>query len=91
MSAEEAGAENGGMEGEQLSASLTVDEPPVPETVRAVVVMPAYNAASTLERTVCDLPADGVEEVILVERIGDTVPVLTIIPVQHGREYASVG
>jgi glycosyltransferase involved in cell wall biosynthesis len=34
---------------------------------RAVVVMPAYNAASTLERTVADLPMDDVQEVILVD------------------------
>ena len=54
------------MDGEQPSASLTVDEPPVPETVRAVVVMPAYNAASTLERTVSDLPADGIAEVVVM-------------------------
>ena len=55
------------MDGEQPSASLTVDEPPVPGTVRTVVVMPAYNAGSTLERTVSDLPPGGVEEVILVD------------------------
>ena len=32
-----------------------------------VVVMPAYNAAATLERTWRDIPADGVDEVILVD------------------------
>ena len=57
------------MDGEQPSASLTVDEPPVPETVRAVVVMPAYNAASTLARTVSDLPAAGIAELILVGQL----------------------
>jgi len=36
-------------------------------TPRTVVVMPAYNAALTLERTVADLPADAVDEVILVD------------------------
>ena len=84
------------MDGEQPSASLTVDEPPVPETVRAVVVMPAYNAASTLERTVCDLPADGVEEVILVDdhSSDDTVAIanrlgLTVITHESNRGYGA--
>jgi glycosyltransferase involved in cell wall biosynthesis len=34
---------------------------------KAVVVMPAYNAESTLERTVADLPAGAVDEIILVD------------------------
>lgn len=34
---------------------------------RIVVVMPAYNAEATLERTVADLPVDLVDEVILVD------------------------
>jgi glycosyltransferase involved in cell wall biosynthesis len=34
---------------------------------RTVVVMPAYNAASTLERTVADLPRDAVDEIVLVD------------------------
>ena len=34
---------------------------------RTVVVMPTYNAAATLARTVSDLPADCVDEVILVD------------------------
>ncbi len=32
-----------------------------------VVVMPAYNAAATLERTWRDIPPDAVDEVILVD------------------------
>ena len=84
------------MDGEQPSASLTVDEPPVPETVRAVVVMPAYNAASTLERTVSDLPADGIAEVILVDdhSSDDTVAIanrlgLTVITHESNRGYGA--
>ena len=34
---------------------------------KVVVVMPAYNAASTLERTYADVPKDIVDEVILVD------------------------
>ena len=33
---------------------------------RVIVVMPAYNAARTLEKTYRDLPKDAVDEVILV-------------------------
>lgn len=36
-------------------------------STRTAVVMPAYNAASTLERTVADLPRDCVDEIILVD------------------------
>ncbi len=38
------------------------DRPP-----RVIVVMPAYNAASTLEKTVQDMPAGIVDEIILVD------------------------
>lgn len=34
---------------------------------RVVVVMPAYNAAQTLRQTLADIPADVVDEVILVD------------------------
>src|SRR6476620_10567712 len=34
---------------------------------RTVVVMPAYNAAATLKRTVEDIPAGTVDEIILVD------------------------
>ena len=34
---------------------------------RVVVVMPAYNAERTLERTVADVPKDCVDEIILVD------------------------
>lgn len=36
-------------------------------TVRVVVVLPAYNAARTLARTVADIPADCVDRIILVD------------------------
>ena len=34
---------------------------------KVVVVLPAYNAAKTLERTVADIPRDCVDEIILVD------------------------
>lgn len=36
-------------------------------TKKVVVVMPAYNAAKTLERTLADIPRDWVDEIILVD------------------------
>ena len=71
--------QNDGMDGQQPSSSTTLAEPQVPQSVRIVVVMPAYNAASTLERTVADLPGEGIEEVILVDdhSTDDTVEIAT--------------
>ncbi len=41
-------------------------------TKKVIVVMPAYNAEKTLERTLNDIPRDWVDEVILVDdRSGD--------------------
>lgn len=40
---------------------------PVPTTGKTVVVMPAYNAASTLLKTLADLPQNVVDEIILVD------------------------
>lgn len=37
------------------------------KTLKVVVVMPAYNAASTLEKTYCDIPKNIVHEVIVVD------------------------
>ena len=42
---------------------------PAGSTPRVVVVMPAYNAARTLERTYADIPADVVSHVILVDDV----------------------
>jgi glycosyltransferase involved in cell wall biosynthesis len=41
----------------------------MPDKKRVVVVMPAYNAAKTLERTYHDLPAGIVDRVILVDDV----------------------
>ena len=34
---------------------------------KIVVVMPSYNAAKTLERTVAEIPRDIVDEILLVD------------------------
>ncbi|HUS71043.1 MAG TPA: glycosyltransferase family 2 protein [Anaerolineae bacterium] len=41
----------------------------MPEGERVIVVMPAYNAAQTLEKTYNDLPRDIVDEIILVDDV----------------------
>jgi glycosyltransferase involved in cell wall biosynthesis len=38
-----------------------------PRTKKVIVVMPAYNAAKTLERTLDDIPRDWVDEIILTD------------------------
>jgi glycosyltransferase involved in cell wall biosynthesis len=45
------------------------DQPPRPTAPRLVIVMPAYNAARTLERTYADIPHDMVERIILVDDV----------------------
>jgi glycosyltransferase involved in cell wall biosynthesis len=45
------------------------DEGPVPHRPRVVIVMPAYNAARTLERTYADIPHDIVDRIILVDDV----------------------
>lgn len=39
----------------------------LPARVKTIAVMPAYNAALTLERTVRDIPAGAVDEIIVVD------------------------
>src|SRR4051812_4042588 len=41
--------------------------PPALEKFRTVAVMPAYNAAATLRRTVGDIPEGSVDEIVLVD------------------------
>ena len=46
---------------------------------KVIVVLPAYNAAETLEKTIKDIPADVVDEIILVDDCStdDTVELAT--------------
>ncbi|MGI8587015.1 MAG: glycosyltransferase family 2 protein [Chloroflexia bacterium] len=60
--------------------------PSVPITdPRVIVVMPAYNAARTLEKTYGDLPKDQIYEVILVDDVSsdDTVEVAERLGLKH--------
>ncbi|HEX6868104.1 MAG TPA: glycosyltransferase family 2 protein, partial [Candidatus Limnocylindrales bacterium] len=41
----------------------------LPERPTVVIVMPAYNAAQTLERTYADIPHDLVHKIILVDDV----------------------
>jgi glycosyltransferase involved in cell wall biosynthesis len=43
--------------------------PGLPLKPRVIVVMPAYNAAKTIEKTYADLPAGIISEVILVDDV----------------------
>ena len=36
---------------------------------KIVVVLPAYNAANTIEKTISEIPADIVDEIVLVDDI----------------------
>ncbi len=48
--------------------SAQLDAPPLGRP-RVIVVMPAYNAARTLERTYADIPHDLVDQIILVDDV----------------------
>ncbi len=52
---------------------------------KIVVVMPAYNAATTLQQTYAEIPADIVDEVILVDdhSSDDTVEVAHALGIHH--------
>src|SRR3954466_11327428 len=41
----------------------------MPDAPKVVIVMPAYNAARTLERTYADIPHDLVDHMILVDDV----------------------
>jgi glycosyltransferase involved in cell wall biosynthesis len=61
---------------------------PDAQSKRIVVVMPAYNAASTIERTVADLPHDLIDEIILVDdcstdRTADVARSLGLTVIEH--------
>lgn len=63
---------------------------------RVVAVMPAYNAATTLRRTVSDIPAGSVDEIVLVDDCSsdNTVEVakeLGLTVIQHERNLGYGG
>ncbi len=66
---------------------------PMPADARTIVVMPAYNAANTLERIYADIPLDLVDEVIVVDDCStdDTVRVARELPVVLIEHPANTG
>jgi len=46
---------------------FAVNPMPNDERTKCIAVMPAYNAAATLERTIADIPDGSVDEIILVD------------------------
>jgi glycosyltransferase involved in cell wall biosynthesis len=60
-----------------VPATALEAEPATPTRPRVVVVMPAYNAARTLERTYRDIPHEIVDKIILVDDVSrdDTVAI----------------
>ena len=65
-----------------------------PRPGRTIAVMPAYNAAATLRRTIGDIPEGSVDEIILVDDCSsdDTVPIarelgLTVIVHEQNLGY----
>ncbi len=66
----------------------------MPDAPKVVIVMPAYNAAKTLERTYADIPHDLVDHMILVDDVSrdETVEIahqlgLEVIVHQQNRGY----
>ncbi|MCX5716024.1 MAG: methyltransferase domain-containing protein [Candidatus Omnitrophica bacterium] len=55
--------------GLQYIEELEQDEGPKPghKEMKTIVVLPAYNAAKTLKRTVADIPKEGISDIILVD------------------------
>ncbi len=49
----------------------TTPDPILPDAARVVIVMPAYNAAKTLERTYADIPHQLVDRIILVDDVSN--------------------
>ena len=81
---------------ERIEALLEAAAHPNSHQSRTVVVMPAYNAAKTLRKTVADLPADSFHEIILVDDCSkdDTVAIardlgLTVIEHRKNGGYGA--
>ena len=69
---------------------------PDEKKTKVIAVMPAYNAAATLERTIADIPEGSVDEIILVDDCSsdNTVELarslnLTVIPHETNTGYLS--
>ncbi len=74
---------------DSLASDEIKDERPV-KPMKVAVVLPAYNAEKTLERTVADIPRDVVHEIILVDdkstdRTVEIAKKLGLTVVEHDR------
>jgi len=76
----------------QAMTEISTDE--VAQPPRVIAVMPAYNAAPTLEQTIADIPAQCVQEILLVDDCSqdNTVQLahklgLTVIEHENNRGY----
>jgi glycosyltransferase involved in cell wall biosynthesis len=67
------------------TAAKRVASPPAKGDAKVIVVMPAWNAALTLERTVSAIPRAWVDEIILVDdkSTDDTVALARTLPQLH--------
>jgi len=81
---------------EYLYELETEERRPVRRDAQVVVVLPAYNAAGTLKKTVADIPKDAAQEIILVDDAStdDTVRVarelgLTVFVHKKNRGYGA--
>ena len=52
---------------ESIDPLLVKVSPEPADKPRVIVIMPAYNAATTLEKTIADMPSSTVDEIILVD------------------------
>jgi glycosyltransferase involved in cell wall biosynthesis len=80
-----------------MGSEATIGQPPSPQELlqgrQVVVVMPAYNAAQTLELTWRAIPAEWVTRIILVDDASrdDTVAVARALPLEVIKHHRNVG
>jgi len=85
-----------GVPGAPAPAGSARSQPSGPAAGKAIVVMPAYNAQTTLEQTVADIPPGCIDEIILVDDCShdDTVATarrLGLTVIQHERNLGYGG
>jgi glycosyltransferase involved in cell wall biosynthesis len=86
----------GGGHNAPAPAGGATSQPSGPASGKAIVVMPAYNARTTLEQTVADIPPGCIDEIILVDDCSrdDTVAMarrLGLTVIQHERNLGYGG
>jgi glycosyltransferase involved in cell wall biosynthesis len=86
----------GGVSGASAAAGSANSRPAGAAAGKAIVVMPAYNAQTTLEQTVADIPPGCIDEIILVDDCSrdETVAMarrLGLTVIQHERNLGYGG